>query len=204
MGNRAENTVAAYVRVSTSGQCYDAQRREIDAAARAAAAPVQLWYGDVATGSKMERPQLRRLRDAIRAGKIGTLWVWRIDRLTRSGIVDTVSCIAEIQRCGCVVRSLMDAFPLEGPAGEICLAMVAWAAQQERLKMLENVAAARAKCAAEGRHWGKPAIPSEIRSLVCDLAARGYSVRRIATVARISKSSAWNILQSGVAPKMAG
>lgn len=194
-------TVAAYVRVSTSGQDYESQRHAIEAAARAEGAPVQLWFGDVATGSKMDRPQLIRLRDAIRLGKIGKLWVWRIDRLTRSGIVDCVSCIAEIQRCGCVVRSVMDGFPLDGPAGEICLAIVAWSAQQERLKMLENQDAARAKCAANGRHWGKPPIPTDIRRLVRDLASAGRSVRQIAREAQISKSSAWNILRDGVASK---
>lgn len=194
-------TVAAYVRVSTSGQDYSSQRHAIEAAARAAGAPVQLWFGDVATGSKMDRPQLIRLRDQIRLGKIGVLWVWRIDRITRSGIVDCVSCIAEIQRRGCIVRSVMDGFPLDGAAGEICLAMVAWAAQQERLKMLENQAAARAKCVASGRHWGKPAIPTDVRRLVRDLASAGHSVRSIAKEAQISKSSAWNILRDSVPPK---
>lgn len=193
--------VAAYIRVSSRSQDYAYQRHAIELAARARGERVDEWFGDVATGSKMDRPQLLKLRAAIRTGAIRRLWVWRLDRLTRSGIVDTLSCIGEIRRAGCSVSSVADGFPLEGHAGELFMAMVAWAAQQEREKIRENQAAARMRMEASGRHWGKPPVEVATRRQVIqlrrDAEARGerLSVRKIARHTKVGKSTVWKILR---------
>lgn len=187
--------VAGYIRVSSRSQDYAYQRHAIEGAARARGEPVVQWFGDVATGSKMERPQLIKLRDAIRAGRIQRLWVWRLDRLTRSGIVDTLSCIGEIQRAGCSVSSVADGFPLEGPAGELFMAMVAWAAQQEREKIRENQLAARQRMEAKGLNWGHPPIPPDRADKVRDLAHQGFSIRKIAKQLSLGKTTVWKIVR---------
>lgn len=192
----SRSVVAGYIRVSSRSQDYAYQRHAIEVAARARGELVQQWFGDVATGSKMERPQLIKLRDAIRAGKIQRLWVWRLDRLTRSGIVDTLSCIGEIQRAGCSVSSVADGFPLEGPAGELFMAMVAWAAQQEREKLRENQLAARQRMEARGLNWGHPPIPPDRADRVLALADSGLSVRQIARQVSLGKTTVWKIIRS--------
>lgn len=195
--------VAAYIRVSSRSQDYAYQRHAIEGCARGRGELVHLWYGDVATGSKMERPKLRKLRDDIRAGKIQRLWVWRLDRLTRSGIVDAVSCIAEIRAAGCAIQSVTDGFPLEGPTADLHIAMMAWAAQHEREKLRENQQAARLRMEQTGRHWGRPPATYEQRALVRELATLGYSVRKIAREVQLSKSCCWNILQEQAEQKVA-
>lgn len=205
----APSVVAAYIRVSSRSQDYAYQRHAIEQAARARGEAVELWFGDVATGSKMERPQLIALRTAIRAGRVRRLWVWRLDRLTRSGIVDTLSCIGEIQRAGCSVSSVADGFPLEGHAGELFMAMVAWAAQQEREKIRENQAAARLRLEASGRTWGKPPVSvatrRQVLALARDARARGerLSVRKIAKHTNCGKTTVWKILHEGEEQKAA-
>lgn len=143
----------------------------------------------------MERPQLIKLRAAVAAGKFSRVWVWRIDRLSRSGIVETISCIQEFRRAGCIVASVSDPFPLEGPGSEIVLACLAYCAQMEREKIRENQLAARARMEAEGRGWGHPRLPEELRAQALALAAAGLSFRKIARELKISKSSAWNFLR---------
>lgn len=184
--------VAGYIRVSSRGQDYSSQRHAIEAAARARGELVHLWFADVATGRRVERPQLRRLRDAITAGRVHRIWVWRLDRLTRSGIVDAISCITEIRRCGATVASVADGFALDS---DLMLAMIAWAAQQELLKLRENQDAARARMRLEGRPWGRPPLPDSLKDEIRRLGSQGKSPRQIAAELPCSKSSAWNVLR---------
>lgn len=187
--------VAAYVRVSSRSQDYAYQRLAIERAARARGEVVHLWFADVASGRSMERPQLRKLRDKIRVGGVQRLWVWRLDRLTRSGIVDTLSCIQEMQRHGCELASVADGFALDGPAAEVILSVLAWAAQVEREKIRENQLAARARMAAEGRSWGRPRVLTpELKSRIHTLAGAGMTPKLIAAEVHCSKTSVWNVL----------
>lgn len=142
----------------------------------------------------MQRPQLIKLRDAIRAGKIHRVWVWRVDRLGRSGIVDTLAAVQECRRSGCEVLSVADGFALDGPHSEIVLAVLAWAAQMERAKIRENQNAARARMQLEGRPWGRPPLSDDVRARVMSLKRSKKSLAQIARELHISKTSAWNVL----------
>jgi DNA invertase Pin-like site-specific DNA recombinase len=187
--------VAAYIRVSSRSQDHAYQRVEIDRVCRARGETIGIWFGDVASGRTMDRPELDRLRAAVHAGEIRRLWVWRLDRLTRSGIVDTLSVLQEFRGAGCQIQSVADGVDLEGPAAELIIAVLAWAAQMERIKIAENVVAARARAAREGRSIGNPRLPTEVRSFALALGARGLSVRAIGRQLGISKSAAGKILQ---------
>jgi DNA invertase Pin-like site-specific DNA recombinase len=188
--------VAGYIRVSSRGQDYEYQRVAIERAARARGEVIHRWYADVASGRTMERPQLRRLREAARQGAIQRLWVWRIDRLTRSGILDTLAAIASMRKAGCLVTSVADGFALDGPASDVVLAVLAWAAQMEREKIRENQAAARARMALEGRPWGRPRVSENVRERIHELRRdQKLSVAKIARTVNVSKTTAWNVLQ---------
>lgn len=193
-GSGLPTSVAGYIRVSTRGQDYAYQRAAIERAAKQRGEVVHRWYGDVASGRSMKRPQLTKLREAILSGAIHRVWVWRLDRLTRSGIVDTLQCIGEMQRLQCQVCSVADGFALDGPGSEVILAVLAWAAQLEREKIRENLGAARARMAAEGRPWGRPLeLTDEKRGQIRELQREGKSVRSIAREVKLSKSSVWNV-----------
>jgi len=92
--------------------------------------------------------------------------------------------------------ALADGFALDGPAAEVVLAVVAWAAKMERLAINERISAARERVEAEGRSWGRPSrLSAEEIARVRELRAAGRSLRQIsialkvplATVARAAR-----------------
>ncbi|RKG61857.1 recombinase family protein [Corallococcus sp. AB011P] len=86
---------------------------------------------------------MERLRADARGGHVRRLYVFKLDRLTRSGIRDTFEVIEELRGAGCQLMSISDGFSLDGPAAEIILAVMAWAAKMERLGINARIAAAR-------------------------------------------------------------
>lgn len=55
---------------------------------------------------------------------------------------------------GCELASVADGFGLDGPAAEVGLAVMAWAAKMERLAINERISAARERVEAERRRVG--------------------------------------------------
>lgn len=117
---------------------------------------VALWFEDALSGAKLARPELRALRQAVHEGRIRKVYVFKIDRLTRSGIRDTLAVVEEFRASGCELVSVADGFPLEGPVAEVVLAVIAWAAQMERTAIGDRIAAARQRIEASGGAWGRP------------------------------------------------
>lgn len=184
----ARHVVAAYVRVSSRSQDAAYQRAAIERAAHARGEEVAIWFSDTASGKTMDRPELSAALAAIRAGMVRRLWVWRVDRLTRSGIVDTLTVLQEVRRHGCECASVADGFALDGPAADVILSVLAWAAQMEREKIAENQAAARARLEAVGRTWGRPVVgvtPEQIAAVVA-LKAQGRTQVSIASILKLS------------------
>lgn len=183
-------TVAAYVRVSSASQDVATQRDAIMRAARARGHQVAAYYADQTTGATTQRPQLERLRGAVRAGDVTILYVYRLDRLTRSGIRDTLAIVDELRAHGCKLVTLADGFDVDGPAAEVVLAVLAWAAKMERQAIGERIAAARARIAAEGGSWGRPRRMSRGDvERARELAATGRSVRWIAVALKVPRST---------------
>lgn len=194
---------AAYIRVSSPSQDHAYQRDAIETAARARGERVHRWYADTASGSTLDRPELTRLRRDLDRGIVSRLWVWRLDRLTRSGIADTLWWVELVRKSGATLQSVADNVGLEeGPTGELVLAVLAWAAQMERTKIRENQTAARSRLAALGRGWGRPALARCTRDAVLHLGSqknpdgrRALSIRQIARELNISKSAVGKYLR---------
>ena len=79
-----DRAIAIYVRVSTTRQDLRAQEPELKAWAESNAGERKVsWYRDKHTGRSMDRPAINRLERDVEAGKIGTILVWRNDRMGR-------------------------------------------------------------------------------------------------------------------------
>ena len=195
MKKRDERLAAAYVRVSSRSQNTRTQVQEIDRVNKARSNAACLWYEEKRSAKTLERPQLQMLLECVRAGKIRTLYVYRIDRLTRSGIRDTLDLVNELRTCGCKLVSCADGFSVDGPASEIILAVMGWAAQMERLAIGERIASARKRVEANGGHWGRPRalLDANVRRIHA-LSAEGETSREIARRLRVSKSSVLRVL----------
>lgn len=181
---------AAYVRVSSKAQDYASQRAAIERAANARGDKIKEWYAEKKSAKTIAREELGRLRADVRAGHVRRLYVFRLDRLARSGIRDTFEVVEELRAHGCELVTVADGFDLNGPAADVVLAVMAWAAKMERLAINERISAARERLAKEGRAWGRPPrlTPRE-RKGVASMRRAGHTIRQIAVALKIPRST---------------
>jgi DNA invertase Pin-like site-specific DNA recombinase len=179
------NTIA-YLRVSSRAQDFATQKSAIERAATARGDTIAEWRSEKRSGKTLTRPELDRVRADARGGHVRKLYVFKLDRLTRSGIRDTFEVIEELRAHGCEIVSVSDGFALDGPAAEVVLAVMAWAAKMERLAINERISAARERVEAEGRSWGRPPrLSGEEIARVRELRRQGKSLRQIAIAMKI-------------------
>lgn len=166
------------------------QRAAIERAASARGDNVTTWYAEKQSGKVLARPELDRLRADARAGFVRRLYVFRLDRLTRSGIRDTFEVIDDFRRHGVQLLTVSDGFDLDGAASEVVLAVMAWAAKMERLAINERISAARDRLREQGRSWGRPSrVSEEQRRKIAALRTEGRSIRAIAVAMKVPRST---------------
>jgi DNA invertase Pin-like site-specific DNA recombinase len=188
---------AAYVRVSSRGQDDRTQRSAIRRAAAARGDVVGVWFAEKASATRLDRPELERLREAARGGGVRRLYVFRVDRLTRTGIRDTLAIVDEFRRHGVELVSIADGFDLQGPAAEIVLAVMGWAAQMERAALGERISHARERVAAAGGAWGRPRkMTHELAEKVRVLKVNGKSIRQISVALKVPRSTVGDAIKS--------
>src|SRR5580704_9838247 len=142
-------SASAYIRVSSRSQDHATQKSAIERAAAARGDTVTTWYAEKKSAKTTDRAELRRLRVNARAG-FQKLYVFRLDRLARSGIRDMFEIVEELRSHGVEIITVADGFDVNGPAAEVVLAVLAWAAKMERLATAERISAARERIEAEG------------------------------------------------------
>ena len=175
------------------------QRLAIERAAAARGETITAWYTEKMSGKTVARPELDRLRADARAGAIGKLYLFRLDRLTRSGIRDTFEVVEELRRHGVQLVSISDGFDLEGPAAEIVLAVMAWASKMERLAINERISAARERVESEGRSWGRPRrLDDSALGRIQAMRKKGRTIREIAVALKIPRSTIGEALSAKV------
>ena len=166
------------------------QRAAISKASRVRGDRVVSWYCDKASGVRA-RPELERLREDVRGGRVRKVYVYRLDRFSRGGIVETVSLVKELKACGCELVTLADGFLLEGDAAEVIIAVLSWAAQMERNAINERIAAARENCDA----WGRPKRVDDLNvARIRKMHTDGRSLRDIAVALKVPKSTVSNVV----------
>ena len=177
------------------------QRDAIERASIARGACVGAWFAEKAGGAVQARPELDRLREAVRAGQFERVFCYRLDRLSRGGIRDTLAIVDEFRSHGCKIETVADGFSLEGSGSEVVLAVLAWAAQMERAAIGERIAAARVRVEAQGKTWGRPARLNAAQIAQLRKAQQtGRSIRQLARDFKIPKSTiARAVSRNGVA-----
>jgi DNA invertase Pin-like site-specific DNA recombinase len=182
----------AYIRVSHRSQDLALQRAAIEKTAEARGDTVTRWFAEKRSGKTIDREELSRLRSELRAGRLAgqRLYVFRLDRLTRSGVRDTLEVVEEIRSSRVELVSVSDGFDLNGPAAEVILSVMAWAAKMELLARNERVAAARDRLESEGRAWGRPSrLTAPQRERIKVMRKAGKSLRQVAVALKIPRST---------------
>lgn len=181
---------AAYVRVSTPQQGLELQKTAISRAAEARGDVISRWFEEKTGGKKLERTELSALRAAVRGGEHRKVYVFAIDRLSRGGIADTFRVVDELRKNGCTIASVSDPFDLDGPAGDVVLAVMAWAAEMELRRLTDRIRAARADVERKGGRWGRPRrIDPGTLERAREMQAGGHTIRQIAVALKIPRTT---------------
>jgi len=185
-----EHYVAAYIRVSTRAQNHSTQRDAIERAAKSRGEKIDRWFAEKQSAKKLERPVLTEIRDLSRQGYVRKLYVFRLDRLARSGIRDMLMVLEELESHGTKIVSVADGIDLEGPARDVVVSVLAWAGQWEHRAHGERVSAARARVEAKGGHWGRPRSTTEKQAQeIGERKKKGQSIREISIAMKIPRST---------------
>lgn len=165
----------AYLRVSRDDKTYkgtiETQRAEITRALSARGLAVDTWLDqdDGISGAIpiAERPDGRKLIDAVDRGEVGTLLLYRLDRLGREDY-DILTTLAYLRRRGVQVVSINDNLGDDNASGRMQTGVLAVFAGYERGIIRERTMHGKARKAREGG-WtgGKP--PYGYRAERCSL-----------------------------------
>ncbi len=83
------------------------------------------------SGKNTERPQFRDMMDAVRAGKVEKIIVYKLDRLSRN-IADFANLWAELERYNVEFSSVRESFDTSTPMGKAMVFIILTFAQLER------------------------------------------------------------------------
>lgn len=190
------NTIAAYCRVSSRRQKNDAQEAEIRRwlAGNGIEAGAVRWYFDKESGRKLEREAFDRLQHDIFDGKVRTIVLWKLDRLSRR-LKDGVNILADWCERGLRVVVVTQAIDLTGPVGRMIAAVLLGLAEIEweyrRDRQAAGVVLAKRRGIYKGRlrgtTKGNPARAAELR-------ARGLTPGEIAAALGTSERTIWRYL----------
>lgn len=179
---------AIYARVSTTDKGQDTENQLFQLREYCARAGwrISQEYVDHVSGKSGEREAFKQLFEDASRRKFDIVLVWALDRFTREGVWATFDYVRQLTRHGIQFESYSEAhFRTTGPAGELMLAIAAWIAKQERLRISDRTKAGVDRARRAGKHIGRPKRVFR-RDLALELRAGGMSLRAIARELEIS------------------
>ncbi|HEY2369444.1 MAG TPA: recombinase family protein [Polyangiaceae bacterium] len=187
--------ITAYIRVSSKAQDHASQRAAIERAC----ANVDAWYAEKASAKTTDRAELKRLLADVRAGKVRELYVFKLDRLARTGVADTFAIVDTIRRAGATLHAIADGLvikPGEDVTSDVLVFALGLAAKLERTAINDRIAAARARMASKGEAWGRPRrmTPAQVTSAK-RMKASGKTVREISAALGVPRATVGRALQ---------
>lgn len=193
-------TTAIYVRVSSRDQTHASQLPDLERWSAAHYGPVQ-WFRDTFTGRTMNRPGMDKLMDALHAGKLERIVVWRLDRLGRT-TKGLCQLFDDLRQRDVDLLSLKDGFSLASPAGRLHARILASVAEYETEIRAERVLAGQAVARKNGKQWGGSGkgwrwkVTEEHIDAILDMRAAGKPITQIARVTGLSRPTIYAVLRA--------
>lgn len=196
--------VGIYARVSTRDKGQDVENQLIQLREYC---ENQQWviaheYIDHDTAKHGIRDEYRQLFEDASRRKFNVVLVWALDRFTREGIQETFAYIDKLKKFGVLFESYSEPhFRTTGPAGELMLAVAAWIAKQERLRISERTKAGMERARRHGEVLGAPR-KAHRKDRVLELHSQGLGVRAIARQLKrerggeVSYQTIWRTIQA--------
>ena len=188
--------IACYCRVSSRRQKTDSQKAEITRWLRGNGfkdADVT-WFEDKETGKTLKRPAFDELQSAIFSGKVKTIVVWKLDRISRR-LKDGINLLAEWCEVGVRVVSVTQQIDLTGAVGRMVASVMFGLAEIEleyrRERQSAGIKVAKQRGIYEGRKRGTTkAKPERARTLQ----KQGLTASEIANALKISDRTVFRYL----------
>jgi DNA invertase Pin-like site-specific DNA recombinase len=177
--------VAICLRVSTSEQTTDNQRRELEAvAARHGWTVVEVFEDAGISGAKGRdsRPGLDAMMKAVTRREVDMVAAWSVDRLGRS-LIDLLDLLRELHVKGVDLFLHQQGLDTSTPSGRAMFQMMGVFAEFERAMIRERVLAGIARAREQGTKLGRRRLEdTDAKKVTAIRQARGngQGIRRIA------------------------
>lgn len=197
----APSRVGIYIRVSSKTQDAASQEPDLRRWVTAHGEEGVRWFRDTFTGKSMNRPGFSKLLAEIRAGKIDTVVIWRLDRLGRTarGLTELFEEFT-VRKTNLV--ALKDGLDLKTSAGRLMANVLASVAQYETEIRAERVLAGIAVARERGVRLGRPEgihtrvkVTDEQVTMARRLKAEGSGVSAISRATGLSRPTVYAILK---------
>ena len=193
--------IGVYIRISSPTQKSDSQHAEIRRWLRAHGHDLETvqWFEDTETGATLTRSGLLRLQEAIFAGTVKMVVVWKLDRIARS-MREGINTLSRWCECGVRVVSVTQQIDLSGTVGHLVAGVLFAIAEIELQHVKERqaigIAAAKQRGIYKGRKLGatkaKPQRARELRD-------KGMTLPEIAQALSVDKRTVSRYLKRGSA-----
>lgn len=193
--------VAAYIRVSTTGQNEAGQRAEVERWLQGNgidAKDVQ-WFVDKKSGTTMKRPAFEKLQKAIFAGEIGTVVVYKLDRLSRS-LRDGINTLGNWCEQKIRVVATSQQLDFNGTVGQLIAAVLFAVAEMEQETRRERQAAGIAVARRAGVYKGRrPGTTKAKPKRALKLREKGMTAEEIAHTLGVSRNTVFRYFRQATA-----
>ena len=174
---------ALYLRVSTSEQTTENQRRELeDAAARHGWNVVCVFDDAGISGAKGrgKRPGFDAMLKAVARREIDLVAAWSVDRLGRS-LTDLIGFLGELHAKNTDLYLHQQGLDTSTPAGKAMFGMLGIFAEFERAMIRERVLSGLQRAKAQGQVLGRPRLNTDTEAAIRQSLQRGdEGIRKIA------------------------
>jgi DNA invertase Pin-like site-specific DNA recombinase len=194
--------VAIYLRVSTSKQDTENQRRELYAVAERSGWEIVKVYEDAGiSGAKGrdQRPGLDAMMKAVNSKEFDMVASWSVDRLGRS-LTDLLTILQGLHEKGVDLFLHQQGLDTSTTAGKAMFQMLGVFAEFERGIIRERVNAGLARARANGVKLGRRRVKPSVEAQIVTLRDKGYGILKIgkkldigtSVVQRVFKAVPWS------------
>lgn len=163
-GDRTMKKDVAYLRVSTDAQTekygLDIQKEKIVEYCEKYGVTISEWYVDGGySGAKLERPEIERLLADAEKGEINTVYVYKLDRMSRDTI-DTLTILYKVlPKYDVKIVSMTEVLKFDNPMDKVMVTMNAAMNQYEREVIYMRTRAGMVERVKQGLWMGGGRVP---------------------------------------------
>jgi DNA invertase Pin-like site-specific DNA recombinase len=189
---------AIYLRVSTSKQDTENQRRELEAVGARSSWQIVKVYEDAGiSGAKGrdKRPGLDAMLKAVNAKEFEIVAAWSVDRLSRS-LTDLLGILQGLHDKDVDLFLHQQGLDTSTTAGKAMFQMLGVFAEFERGIIRERVNAGLARAKAKGTRLGRRPVEPTIEARIRELKAEGMGILKIGRIVGVGTSVVQRVIAS--------